>query len=77
MINSEQPNDSNILKKDRNIRAFRTDLTNLVITEHNCKVESVPELLDNFNRLYTGYKQLLEYQDQINEAEKLNSWGWI
>jgi putative DNA primase/helicase len=76
VINSEQSNEDNILKKYNNIRAFRTDLKNLVMSKYNCKVESVPELLDDFNKLYPGYKQVLEHHDLQNEAEKINSWGW-
>ena len=76
VINSEQPNEDNCVKKDRNIKAFRTELKNLVWSKYNCKVESVHVLLDDFNRRYPGYKQVLEYQDLQNEAEKLNSWGW-
>ena len=75
-INSEQSNEGNILKKDTNIRSLRTDLKNLVRSKYNGVVESVPDLLNDFTKLYPGYKQILDYQDLQNEAEKLNSWGW-
>jgi putative DNA primase/helicase len=76
VINSEQPNEDNCVKKFEYTKSFRTDLKNLVMSEYNCSVESIPDLLFDFNRRYPGYKQVLEYQDLLNEAEKLNSWGW-
>jgi putative DNA primase/helicase len=76
MMNSEQSHKNNCIKKFEHIKSFRTDLKNLVMSEYNCSVESIPDLLVDFNRRYPGYKQVLEYQDLLNEAEKLNSWGW-
>jgi len=76
VINYEQSEEDNIIKKDTNIKALRTDLKNLVINNYNCRVESIPDLLNDFNRRYPGYNQVLGYQDLQNEAEKLNSWGW-
>ncbi len=76
MINSEQSNEDYFVKKDKHIISFRTDLKNFVLSNYNGTVESVPDLLDDFNRRYPGYKQVLEHQDLKDEAEKLNSWGW-
>jgi putative DNA primase/helicase len=76
MVNSEQFNEDNFVKKYKYISSFRTDLKNLVRSEYNCTVESVPDLLADFNRRYPGYKQVLEHHDLQNEADKLNSWGW-
>jgi len=76
VINSDQPYEINCIKKDENIESFRTDLKKLVVSKYNCTVESVPDLLADFNRRYPGYKQILEYQDLLNEAENLDSWGW-
>ena len=76
MIIQVQLNEENCINKFENIMAFRTDLKNLVISEYNCSVESIPDLLAEFNRRYPGYKQISDYQDLQNEAEKLNSWGW-
>jgi putative DNA primase/helicase len=76
VINYEQSNKDNFIKKYKDISSFRTDLKILVISKYNCKIESVPELLDDFNRLYPGYKQVLEHHDLQKEAEKMNSWGW-
>jgi putative DNA primase/helicase len=56
---------------------FGTDLKNLVRRDYNGVVESIPDLLSDFNRRYPGYQQVLGYQDLQNEAEKLNSWGWM
>jgi putative DNA primase/helicase len=53
----EQSSEANCIKKFENMKAFRTDLKNLVISEYNCTVESVPELLDDFNRRYSGYNR--------------------
>jgi putative DNA primase/helicase len=64
------------VKKYEYIKSFRTNLKNLVISEYDFSVESIPDWLNHFNRLYPGYKQVLDYQDLQNEAEKLNSWGW-
>jgi putative DNA primase/helicase len=77
VINYEQPNEDNILKKSEDIKAFRTDLKNLVRSEYNGVVESIPDLLNDFNRRYPGYHRVLGDQDLQNEAEKLNSWGWM
>ena len=77
MMNSEQSHENNCTKKFEYAKSFRTDLKNLVMGEYNCSVESIPDLLAEFNRRYPGYKQILDYQDLQNEAEKLNSWGWI
>jgi hypothetical protein len=74
VINSEQPNEDNILKKDTSIKAFKTDLKNLVRDIYNGIVESIPYFLNDFNRRYPGYQQLLGNQDLQNDAEKLNSW---
>ena len=76
VINYEQYDEDNILKKDNNIQVFRTDLKNLVRSEYNGIVKSIPYLLNEFNRRYPGYNQLLGNQDLQNEVEKLNSWGW-
>jgi putative DNA primase/helicase len=76
MINYEQSNEANYIKKLENIMAFKTDLKNLVTSKYKGTVESVPDLLDDFTKLYPGYKQILEHQDLLKEAEKLNSWGW-
>ncbi len=76
MINSDPFNEFYFVKKYESIKSFRTDLKNLVISDYNCTVESIPYLLDDFNKRYPGYKQLLEHQDLLNEAENLNSWGW-
>jgi putative DNA primase/helicase len=75
-INSEQSNEDNFVKKDEYIKSFRTDLKNFVISDYNRSVDSIPDLLADFNRRYPGYKQALDNQDLQNEAEKLNSWGW-
>jgi hypothetical protein len=75
-VNFDQPNEGNNTQKCEDIRSFRIDLKNLVASKYNCKVESVPDLLNDFTKLYPGYNQILEYQDRLNEAEKLNSWGW-
>ncbi len=77
MINYEQFDEDNILKKDKNIQGFRTDLKNLVRSRYDGIVESIPDLLNDFNRQYPGYQQILEYQDLLNEAKRLNSWGWM
>jgi putative DNA primase/helicase len=76
MINSDQFNEDDFVKKCENIKAFRTDLKNLVISEYNFTVENIPDLLADFNRRYPGYKQIFEHQDLLNEADRLNSWGW-
>lgn len=76
MINYEQPDEDNCIKKFENIKIFWTDLKNLVVSKYNCSVDSIPDLVDDFNRRYPGYKRILEYQDLLNEAEKLNFWGW-
>ena len=47
-----------------------------MISDYNRSVDSIPDLLADFNRRYPGYKQALDNQDLQNEAEKLNSWGW-
>jgi putative DNA primase/helicase len=72
MVNSEQSNEDNFVKKCENIKVFRIDLINLVMGEYNYTVESVPDLLADFNRRYPGYKQVLEYKDLLNEAEGLH-----
>jgi putative DNA primase/helicase len=59
-----------------NIKVFRTDLKNFVLNGYDRNGKSIPDLLDDFNKRYPGYKQILEYQNLLNEAEKLNSWGW-
>ena len=33
VVNSEQSNEDNILKKDKKLKSFRTDLKNLVISK--------------------------------------------
>ncbi len=76
MINYEQSNENNILKKEKNIKAFRIDLKNLVRSNYNCSAESIPDLLNDFNRRYPGYKQVLEYQVLQEKTERLESWGW-
>jgi putative DNA primase/helicase len=77
VVNSEQSNEDNCIKKCENIRAFRTDLINFVMSDSNQNGKNLQDLLTDFNNRYPGYKQVLEYQDLLNEAEKLNSWGWI
>jgi len=77
VTNSEQSNEDNLVKKFEYIKSFRTYLKNLVRNNYNCRVESIPDLLSDFNRKYPGYQQVLEYQDLQNEAEKLDSWGWM
>jgi putative DNA primase/helicase len=76
MKNSEQPNEENCIKKFENIKIFWTELKNFVMNGYDRNGKSIPDLLDDFNKRYPGYKQILEYQDLLNEAEKLNSWGW-
>jgi putative DNA primase/helicase len=76
VTNSDQFNEDNFIKKDEYIKSFRTDLKNLARNDYNCVVESVTDLLDDFNSRYPGYKQVLGNQDLQTEAEKLNSWGW-
>jgi hypothetical protein len=76
VINFEQPNEENFIKKDTNIKEFRTDLKNVVKSNYDGVVDSIPDLLYNFNKRYPGYQRLLGNQDLQNEAEKLNSWGW-
>jgi putative DNA primase/helicase len=65
------------MTKFEDIKAFHTDIKNFVLSDSNRIGKSVSELLAEFNRRFPGYKQVLEYQDLLNEAEKLNSWGWI
>jgi putative DNA primase/helicase len=77
VTNSDQFNEDNFIKKDGYIKSFQTDIKNLVINNYNCRVESIPELLNDFNRRYPGYKQVLGNQALQNEAEKLNSWEWM
>ena len=76
VTNFEQFNEENFIKKDEYIKSFRTDLKNLVRSDYNCSVDSIPDLLTDFNRRYPGYKQVLGNQDLLNEAKRLNSWGW-
>ena len=66
VINSEQPNEDNILKKDTSIKAFKTDLKNLVRDIYNGIVESIPYFLNDFNRRYPGHQQVLGNQDLKN-----------
>jgi hypothetical protein len=54
MINSDQFNENNFAKKCKNLKAFWTDLKNLVICEYNSTVEIVPDLLADFNRRHPG-----------------------
>jgi hypothetical protein len=65
-INSEQFNEYNFVKKDEYIKSFQTDLKNLVRCEYNCVVESVTDLLNDFNRRYPGHQQVLGNQDLKN-----------
>jgi putative DNA primase/helicase len=76
VVNSEQSNEDNILKKYKDIKTFRTDLKNFVMNSYDRDGKSISDLLADFNKRYPGYNQVLEYQDILNEAEKLNSWGW-
>jgi hypothetical protein len=50
MISSEQFNEDHYVKKLENIKALRTDLKNLVVSEYNCNVKSIPDLLTDFNK---------------------------
>jgi hypothetical protein len=63
VINYEQSEEDNILKKDTNIKAFRIDLKNLGRSAYNGTVDSIPELLYDFNKRYPGYQRLLGNQD--------------
>ena len=76
VTNSERFNEENFIKKDEYIKSFRTDLKKLVRSNYNDVVESIPDLLNDFNRRYPGYKQVFETQELQNKAEKLYSWGW-
>ena len=76
VVNSDQPNKYNIAKKFENIKAFRTDFKNFIMSDCNRNGKSILDLLNDFTKRYPGYNQILEYQDRLNEAEKLNSWGW-
>jgi putative DNA primase/helicase len=77
VVNSEQLNEANFVKKPEDIKSFRTDLKNLVRSNYNGVVESIPDLLNDFNKRYPGYNQVLGYQYLQNEAKKLDSWGWM
>jgi putative DNA primase/helicase len=76
VVNSDQPNEYNITKKFKNIKAFRTYFKNFIMSDCNRDGKSIPDLLNDFTKRCPGYNQILEYQDRLNEAEKLNSWGW-
>lgn len=73
---SEQPSEDNSIQKLKNLRSFKTDLKTLVTSHYHGIVESVPDLLDDFIIKNPGYKQVLEYQEMLKEAKKLNKWGW-
>ena len=47
------------------------------MSDYNHNGKSILDLLINFNKRYPGYKQILEYQDLLNEAEKLKSWDGL
>lgn len=47
-----------------------------VLSDSNRNGKSIPDLMADFSKRYPGYNQILGYQDHLNEAEKLNSWGW-
>lgn len=72
----EQLKDQDSIKKLEYLGAFKRDLKTLVCNNYNCVVENVPELLDHFNRQNPGYRQVLGDEVLIEEAEKLNTWGW-
>jgi len=76
VTNSEQLDEDNFINKNKYLCLFRTDLKNLVRRDYNGSVKSIPDLLDDFNRRYPGYKHVLETKELQQEAEKLNSWGW-
>ena len=76
VVNPEKSNEGNDVKKCENLKVFRTELKNFVMNGYDRNGKSIPDLLADFNKRYPGYKQILESQDLLNEAEKLNSWGW-
>lgn len=73
---SKQQKDDDIIKKLDYMGSFRRDLKNLVHSKYNSTVESIPELLEDFNRRNPGYRQVLGEQALLDEAEKINKWGW-
>lgn len=73
---SEQQNEEYSVKNLEYIRSFRADLKRLVSDGHNFSVDNIPSLLDEFNRRYPGYKQVLGYQTLLDEAERLCEWEW-
>lgn len=75
-IISEQQNEEYSMKNLEYIMSFRDDLKKLVSSSPNHSANNIPSLLDEFNRRYPGYKQVLGYQTLLDEAERLSEWGW-
>lgn len=73
---SEKSGEDNSMQKLKHLQSFRTDLKTLVASQYHGVVESVPDLLANFLIRNPGYKQVLEYQEMLEEAERINKWGW-
>jgi|GEM_PF-873332 len=73
---SDQQQDEDFIKKIDYLQLFRRDIKNLVSSDYNGIVESIPELLEIFNKRNPGYKQALGYQTLLEEANKINEWGW-
>jgi len=74
---SAQLEDDESIKKFEYMSSFRRDLKNLVRSDYNCIVESIPDLLNEFNRRNPGYKQVLGDKALLDEAEKIHKWGWM
>lgn len=75
-IISEQQNEEYSMKNLEYIMSFRADLKKLMSSSPNHSADNIPSLLDEFNRRYPGYKQVLGNQTLLDEAERLSKWGW-
>ncbi|QCR16562.1 phage/plasmid primase, P4 family [Methanosarcina mazei] len=75
-IISEQQNEEYSMKNLEYIMSFRADLKKFVSSSPNHSADNIPSLLDEFNRRYPGYKQVLGNQTLLDDAERLSKWGW-
>jgi len=67
-------------EKDDNIFAvvdlLKKALRNFAKTEYNSTVDDLPGLVKRFNEKTPSYLERLGYQMVLDEAERLNKWGW-
>jgi hypothetical protein len=76
MVNFDQFNEDNIVNKVEYLNSFRKYISNFVKNKYNYIVYSIDDLVNNFNRSYPGYQQVLGHNVLKDEVERLNSWGW-